>query len=158
MSDSLKCNKILLLLSIPHSTAVHSLSCPAVCDPMNCSTPGFPVLHYLIEFAQIYFHWIGDAIQHLTPCHPLLFLPSIFPSIRVFSNEPALRIRWANIGASTSASVLPMNIQGWFPLGLTGLISLQSKNFQESSAASQFESNQFFSAQLSLWSKSHVHT
>ena len=65
---------------------------------MNCSTPGFPVLHYLIEFAQIYFHWIGDAIQHLTPCHPLLFLPSIFPSIRVFSNEPALRIRWANIG------------------------------------------------------------
>ena len=119
MSDSLKCNKILLLLSIPHSTAVHSLSCPAVCDPMNCSTPGFPVLHYLIEFAQIYFHWIGDAIQHLTPCHPLLFLPSIFPSIRVFSNELVLGNRWPKY--RTQASVLLMNIQHQFPVRLTCL-------------------------------------
>ena len=58
-------------------------------------------------------------------CHPLLLLPSIFPSIRIFSNESALRVRWPKTGAS--ASVFPMNIQGWFPLGLTGLISLLSK-------------------------------
>ena len=62
--------------------------------------------------------------NHFILCHPLLLLPSIFPSIRVFSNESALHIRWQGIGASAVASVLPMNIQGWFPLGLTGLILL----------------------------------
>ena len=65
--------------------------------------------------------------NHLILCRPLLLLPSIFPSISVSSNESALCIRWPKYGASALASVLPMNIQGWFPLGLTGLISLQSK-------------------------------
>ena len=67
--------------------------------------------------------------NHLILRHPLLFLPSIFPSIRVFSNELAVCIRWPNycIGTSASALVLPMNIQSWFPLGLTGLIFLLSK-------------------------------
>ena len=65
--------------------------------------------------------------NHLILCHPFLLLPSTFPSIRVFSNESVLCIRWWSIGASASASVLPMNIQGWFPLGLTGLIFLLSK-------------------------------
>ena len=78
--------------------------------------------------------------NHLVFCHPLLLLPSIFPSIRVFSNESVLRIRWPNIGVSASASVLPMNIQGWFPLGWTGWISLQSKDSQESSPTPQFKS------------------
>ena len=63
---------------------------------------------------------------HLIPCHPLLLLPSIFPTIRVFSSESVLHVRWPKFGASASASVLPMNIQGWFPLRLTGLISLLS--------------------------------
>ena len=66
---------------------------------------------------------------HLILCHPFLVLPSIFPSITVFSNELALRIRLhQNIGVSASASVLPMNIQGWFTLGLPGLISLQFRS------------------------------
>ena len=65
--------------------------------------------------------------NHLILCHPLLLLPSIFLSMRVFSNDSALCIRWQSTGASTSASVLPMNVQGWFPLGLTGLIFLLSK-------------------------------
>ena len=65
--------------------------------------------------------------NHLILCHPLLFLPSIFLSISVFSNESAVCIRWPKYWNFSSASVLPMNIQGWFPLGLTGLISLQSK-------------------------------
>ena len=64
--------------------------------------------------------------NHLILCCPLILLPSIFLNIRVFSSESALRIRWPSIGASVSASVLPMNIQDWFPLGLTGLISLLS--------------------------------
>ena len=65
--------------------------------------------------------------NHLMFCRPLLLLSSIFPSIRVFSDESVLHIRWPNIGVSASASVLPMNIQDWFPLRLTGWISLQSK-------------------------------
>ena len=66
--------------------------------------------------------------NHLILCHPSLFLASIFPSIRVFSNESTLASSGQGIGVSTLASVLPMNIQGWFPLGFTGLIYLQSKD------------------------------
>ena len=62
--------------------------------PMDCSTPGFPIHHQLPELAQIHVHQVSDAIQHLVLCHPLLLLPSIFPSIRVFSNESILHIRW----------------------------------------------------------------
>ena len=65
--------------------------------------------------------------NHLILCRPLLLLPSIFPSIRDFSNESAVHIRWRNTGVSASASVLPTSIQGWFPVRLTGWISLQSK-------------------------------
>ena len=65
--------------------------------------------------------------NHLILCHPFFLLPSIFPSIRIFCNESALWIRGQSIGASASASVIPVNIQGWFPLGLTGLICLLSK-------------------------------
>ena len=74
---------------------------------MDCSTPGFPVLHYLLEFAQTHVHWVGDAIQLSHPLPPLL-LPSIFPSIRVSSSELALRIRWPNFW-SFSFSVRPSN-------------------------------------------------
>ena len=101
-------------------------SCQTLCDPMNCSMPGFPVLHYLPEFTQTHVHWDSNAIQSSNVLQPRLLLPSIFPSIRAFSNELALCIRW-RIGASTSASVLSINIQNWFSLGLTGLIFLQSK-------------------------------
>ena len=68
--------------------------CPTLCYPVDCGTPGFPVLHYLPEFAQTHVHWFRDAFQ---PSHPLLplLLPEIFPSIRVFSNEWALCIRWS---------------------------------------------------------------
>ena len=62
---------------------------------MNRSTPGLPVHHQVPEFAQTHVHWVGDAIQHLILCHPLPLLPSIFPSIRVFSSESVLRIKWS---------------------------------------------------------------
>ena len=61
---------------------------------MDCSMPGLPVLHQLPEFTQTHVHWVGDAIQPSHPLLILLLLPSIFPSIRVFSNESALHIRW----------------------------------------------------------------
>ena len=67
-------------------------SCPTVCNPVDCSTPSFPVLHHLLELALTHVHWVGDAI-HLILCRPLL-LASISPNIRVFSNESALHIRW----------------------------------------------------------------
>ena len=69
-------------------------SCPTLCDPMDCSTVGSLVLHYLPVFAQIHVHWVSDAIWSSHPLWPLLLLPSMFPSIRVFSNELALCIRW----------------------------------------------------------------
>ena len=88
--------------------------------------------------------------NHLILCHPLLLLPSISSCIRVFSNESALRIRWPSIGVSASASVLPVNIQGWFPLGWTGWISLQSKGLSRVFSNTTVQKHQFFSTQLSL--------
>ena len=72
---------------------VQSLGHFWLCNPMHCSTPGSPVLHYLPEFAHISVRWVGDA-HHLILCCPLLLLSSIFPRIRVFSNKLALHIRW----------------------------------------------------------------
>ena len=128
-----------------------------LCDPMGCSSPGLCVLHYLLEFAQIHVLWVCDAIWFIFFCLVLL-LPSIFPSISVFSSESAHHIRWPNIGASVSASVLPVNVQGWFPLGLTGLISLQSKEFSRVFSNTTVQEHQCFSTQLSLWSTCHIHT
>ena len=96
--------------------------------------------------------------NHLILCCPLLLLPSVFPSIRIFSNESVLHIRWQSIGVSASSSVPPMNIQDWFPLGLTGWISLQSKGLSRVFSNTTVQKHQFFGAQLSLWSNSHIHT
>ena len=88
--------------------------------------------------------------NRLILCRLLLLLPSIFPSIRVFSNESALHIRWPNIGISASASDPPMNTQDWSPLGCTGWISLQSKGLSRVFSNTTVQKHQFFSAQLSL--------
>ena len=99
------------------------------------------------------------STNHLILCHPLLLLPSIFPSIiLVFSSESALLIRGPNIEASASAWVLPVNIQGQFPLGLTGLISLQSKGLSSIFSRTTFRKHQFFGTQSSLWYNSHICT
>ena len=92
--------------------------------------------------------------NHLILCYPLLLLPSIFPSIRVFFNESALCISGQSIGVSPSTSVLPMNIQDWSPLGWTGWISLQSKGLSKVSNNTD-QKHQFVGTQLSLWSNSH---
>ena len=82
-------------------------SCPTLCDPMNCSMPGLPVHHQLPEFTQTLVHQVGDAIQPSHPL-PLLLLPPIPPSIRVFSNESTLRMRWPKYW-SFSFSISPSN-------------------------------------------------
>ena len=132
-------------------------SCATLCDPMDCSTPGFSVLHYLLELAQIHVCWVGDASQSFHPLSspsPLVFNlsqhQSFFPMSRLFTSGGQI------IGASASASVLPMNIQGWFPLGLTGLISLLSKGFSRLFSSTTVQKHQFFGTQPSLWPNSHI--
>ena len=103
-------------------------SCPILCDPMDCSMPGLPVPYQLPEFTQIHVHRVSDAIQ---PSYPL---SSLSPPAFNLSQHHSL-FKWVSsstsggqsTGVSASASVLPMNIQDWFPLGLTAWISLQSK-------------------------------
>ena len=125
-------------------------SWPTLWDPVDCSVPGFPVFHHLLEFAQLHVHWVGDAIQPSSPLSSFLLLPSIFPSIRVFPMSWLCTSGGQSIRASISASVLPMNIQDWFPLGLTGLISLQSKGLSRVFSNTTVQKHQFVSAQPSL--------
>ena len=96
--------------------------------------------------------------KHLMLCRPLLFLSSIFPSIRVFPVSQFFASGGQRFGTSASASVLPMNIQDWFPLGLTSLISSQSKGLSRVFSNTTDQRHQFFGTQLSLWSNSHIHT
>ena len=130
-------------------------SCPTLCDPMNCSTPGFPVHHQLLELAQTHVHPVGDAIE---PSHPLLSPSAAFSLSQVFSTCRLLPSGGQRIGTSASASVLLMNIQNWFPLRLTGLISLQSKGLSRIFSNTTVQKHQFFGSLLSLWSNSHIHT
>ena len=129
-------------------------SCPTVCDPMDYSMPGFPVLHYLPEFAQTHVFWL-DAIQPFHPLLPPLLLASIFPSIRVFSSESVLCIRWPKYW-SLSVSISPSN-------KYSGLISFRIDRFDllaaqgtlkslyqhHSSKASVLQHSTFFMVQLS---------
>ena len=96
--------------------------------------------------------------NHLILCRPLLLLPSIFPSIRVFLNELAVCIIRPKYWVSVSTPVLPMNIQNWFPLGWIGSISLQSKGLSRVFSNTTVQKHQFFGAQPSLWSNSHICT
>ena len=95
--------------------------------------------------------------NHLILCRPLSLPPSIIPSIRVFSNESVFRIMWPKFDVPASASVLPMNIQDWFPLGWTGWISFLSKGCSRVFSNTTIQKHQFFGAQLSLQSNSHIY-
>ena len=132
-------------------------SCPTLCDPMNCSTSGFPILHYLLEFAQTHVHWVGDAIQPSSSLS-LFSCPQSFPASGSFPVSWLFVSESRSTGASASASVLPVNIQGCFPLGLTGGICLQSKGLSRVFSNTTVQKHQFFGAQHSSWSNSHIHT
>ena len=94
---------------------------------MDCSMPGFPVLHQLPKLAQTHVHWVSDAIQTSRPVIPFYSHLQSFPASGSFPMSQFFTSGGQSIGASVSASVLPMKIQGWLLLGLTGLISLQSR-------------------------------
>ena len=123
-------NQIIMLYTLnlwSQSVSSVTQSCPTLCDSMDCSITGFPVNHHLLELAQTHVHWDSGAIQpsrspssHFPPAFNLVQLSGSFPMSPFFVSGGQ------SIGASASASVLPMNIQDWYPLGLTGLISLLS--------------------------------
>ena len=138
-------------------SSVQLLSGVRLCDPMNRSTPGLPVHHQFPEFTQIHIHWVGDAISHLILCHPLFLLPPIPPSIRVFSNESTLHMRWPKYWSFSFRSVLPKKSQGWSS-EWTGWISLQSKGLSRVFSNTTVQQHQFFGAQPSSQSYSHIHT
>ena len=147
---------------IPFLTSVQfssvTQSCPTLWDPMNRSTPGLPVHHQLLEFTQIHVHWVGDAIQ---PSHPLSSPSPLAPNPSQHQSFPMSQLfAWGgqSIGISASASVLPMNTKGWSPLEWTGWISLQSKGLSRVFSNTTVQKHQFFSAQLSSQSNSHIHT
>ena len=132
-------------------------SCPTLCDPIDCSMPVFLVHHQIPSLLKLMSIKSVIPSNHLILCHPLLPPPSFLPSIRVFSNESVLHIRWPKYCSfTTSTSVLSVNI--WFPLGLSGLISLQSKGHSKVFSSTTVWKDQFFNTQPSLWSNSHVHS
>ena len=136
------------------STSSVTQSCPTICDLMDCGRPGFPVHHQLPELAQTHIHRVCDVIQHLILCHPLLLLPSIFPTIRVFSHDSVLQIRWLKYW-SFSFSLSPSDEYSrlisfrieWFDLLAVQGTLKSLKHY--SSKASSLQWSAFFMVQLS---------
>ena len=144
---------------ICQSVSLVAQLCPTLCNPRDCSMPGFPVHYKLLEPTLTHVHCICDATQ---PSHPLLspYPPPFNPSQHqsLFQICQLFASGGQSIGVSASASVLLVNIQDWSPLGWTGWISLQSKGLSRVFSNTTVQKHQFFSAQLSLWSNSHIHT
>ena len=151
----LHCRWILYHLSLQGSQISSCCHCclvaepfPTFCEPMNCSMPGFLVLHHRWSLLKLLSIESMMPSNHLVLCRPLLLLPSIFPSISIFSNESALFASGGqSIGASASASVLPMNIQDWL------VSSCSPRDFQSllqhhSSKASILQCSAFFTVQF----------
>ena len=115
-------------------------------DTMDCSMPGFPTPQHLLEFAHSKFTSIELVMpsNHLILCCTLLLLPSVFPRVRVFSNELGVCIRWPKYWSFSFSISHSKNIQGWFPLRLTGLISLQFKGFSTVFSSTTVGRHQFF--------------
>ena len=149
--------------AIINASNCHHFSCssyPTICDPMDCSTPDFPVHHQLMEFAQAHVHWVSDAIQ---PSHlllsPSVLRPSIFPSIRVFPNESVFPIRWPKYYNFS----LSISLSNEYPRMISfrkilDLVSLQSKRLSRVFSNTTIQKYQFFGTQPSLWSNCHIHT
>ena len=141
--------KLLIVLDSSICCCSVAQLCLTLYNPMDCSTPGFPVLHHLLELAQTHVHWVGDAIQP-QPSHPWSS-PSP-PAVSLFFHQNLFQ--WAcsshqlarSIRASASAPVLPVNIQDWFPLGLTGLISSQFKGLSRVFSNTTVQRQQLFGA------------
>ena len=139
---------------------VQLLSRVWLCDPMDCSTPGLPpplpsrVCSSSCPLSQ----WCHPTISSSVTLPPFSSCPQFFTTWESFLMSQLFVSGSQNIGASASVSVLPMNIKDWFPLGWTGLISLQSKGPSRAFSSTTIRKHQFFIAQSSLWSSSHIQT
>ena len=135
--------------------SVHSQLCPTLCNPMDCSMPGFPVHHQILELAQTHVHQVGDAIQ---PFHPLLSLSPLASNLsqhQVFFQGVSSLHQVAKV---LEFQLQHQSFQSWFPSGLTGWISLQSKGLSRVFSNTTVLKQQFFGPQLPLWYNSHIHT
>ena len=132
------------------------LSCIWLCNPIDCSMLGFPVLHYLLELFKLMSIELMMPSNHLILCHHRILLLSILPSIRAFSSELALQIRWPKYW---SFSISPSNkYLGLISLELTSLISLLSKGFSRVFSSTTAWKHQFFDTMPSLWFRTHIRT
>ena len=145
----LKCLRCCCCCSVAHL-------CLTLCNPLDCSMPGFPVLHHLLEFAQTHVHLVSDTIQlsYLSPpCPPAFNLSqhqSLFQWVSSFPTTVLFTSSGQSFGASPSALVLLTNIQDWFPLGWTGWISFAVQGTLKSFSNTTVQKHQFFGPQLSL--------
>ena len=148
----------MIIFNHPGCCCLVAKSSPTLCDPMDCSTPGFPVLHYLLEFAQTHTvsQWCHPTMSSSAACFSSCL--QSFPVSRSFPMSWLLASGGQSIGASASASALPMNIQGWFPLGLTGFISSWSKGFSRVFSSTTAWKRQFFGTQPFFWCTSYTCT
>ena len=127
-------------------TGIIYLGFPGLCDPMNYNTPGFPLPHHLLKFAQVHAHWVGDIIQpsHLLPPYSFAFNLSQHEGFFewVSSSHQGAKV------LQLQASDLPMNIEGWFPLRLTASISLLSKGLSRVFSSTTVWKYQFLALSL----------
>ena len=134
-------------------------SCPTLCDPVNRSTPGLPVHYQLPEFTQTHVHQVSDAIQISHPLSsPSPPAPNPSQHQSIFQWKYFFSLGGQSIGVSASASFLPMSTQDWSPLRWTSSISLQSKGLSRVFSNTTVQKHEFFGAQLSSQSNSHIHT
>ena len=140
----------IIINNISHSVQFSSVaqSCPTLCDPMNRSTPGLPVHHQLPEFTQIHIHRVV----------PFSSCPQSLPASESFSMSQLFAWGGQSTGVSALASSLPKKSQGWSPSQWTGWISLQSKGLSRVFSNTTVQKHQFFGAQPSSESNSHIHT
>ena len=135
-----------------HSPQVSSVtrSCLTLCDYMDCSAPGFPVHHQLQELNQTHVHWAGDVPTIPSSVVPFSSCLQSFPASGSFLRSQFFESGGQSTGVSVSASVLQMNIQDWFPSGLTSWIFLQSRGLSRVFSNTTVQKHQFFSTQPSL--------
>ena len=142
-------------IALRHHCSV-TKSCPTICDPMDCSMSRFPVLHWVCSNScsmnQWYHPFISSSIASFSSCPQSFLASGSFTMSRLFASGGQ------SFEASTSAPVLPMSIQDWFPLGFTSLISLLSKGLSRVFSSTTVQKHQFFSAQSFLWSNFHIYT
>ena len=134
-------------------------SCLTLCNPMNRSTPGLPVHYQLPGFTQTHVHRVGDPIQAISSSViPVSSCPQSLPASESFPVSQLFTWSGQSTGVSASASFLPKNTLGWSPLEWTGWISLQTKGLSRVFSNTTVQKHQFFGAQLSSQSNSHIHT